>query len=421
MKVLILSLEGDGIGIAQRLVEEGNSVRLFIQNPGYKRAAVGIIPRVQSWRPSIPWADLIICDMVGFGKYEETLKKMGKVVFSCSAIMDKAELDRAKGIELFQKFNIPIPETYTFQKPEDARTIAEVWESPGFVIKPSGNIDTAKTYVCEDEETYEWALSTLPSGTPLIVQKIVQGIEVSTEGWFNGRDWISPFNHTFEEKRFLEGGKGPNTGCMGNVVLAREGNKLVDSTLLPITPFLKRVGYRGPIDINCIVSESNLYALEFTARLGYDAIEALMEGLKEPVTDLFFETAVGVKKEMDITSDYMIAVRVSVPPWPHAEPEAKEKGLPIVGINEHNLKHLYLTDVYRDTTEPEGMREEYKYAASDGVVLKVTARGRDITEARHRAYRTINNLSIQDMQYRSDIGIRAIQDIKTLSKWGWLN
>lgn len=414
MKILILSMDGDGLGIAHRLAAEGNQVRMYVKDPRFRQAGEGLIEPISSWRPSLSWSDLIICDMVGFGKHEELFKTRGKVVFGCSKVMDMAELEREKGMELFERFGVPIPETYSFGNPKEAEAISDLWEDPGFVIKPSGNLDTAKTYVCKNPEIYKWALGNIPDGTKLIVQKIVNGVEVSTEGWFNGRDWIKPFNHTFEEKKLFEGDKGPNTGCMGNVVITTEGDKLVDSTIRKVTPLLKRINYRGPVDINCIVNGEDLYALEFTARLGYDAIEALLEGIKESVTDLFFETAMGVKKEIDITKDYMIAVRVSVAPWPHSEPDKEDKGMPIIGLVEDNLKHIFLTDVYKDGVD-------YKYAAGDGVILKATARGRSIEEARSRVYRTIGNIMIQDAQFRNDIGLRAVQDIKKLKEWGWLN
>ena len=377
---------------------------------GLARAGEGIVRRVPAWRPELAQADLVICDMVGFGRYEATLKKLGKVTFSCSAEADKLELDRAYTMELFKEHGIGIPETYEFDSPEDAVGLVDIWEEPGFVIKPSGNAATSKTFVVRHPEQYKWALKQL-SSDPLIVQALVSGIEISTEGWFNGRDWIQPFNHTFEEKKFLAGDKGPNTGCMGNVVVTTEGNKLVDRTLKKLTSYLKGVGYRGPMDVNAIVNGDQLYALEITARLGYDAIEALMEGLKEPVTDLFFETAVGVKKEMDITKDYMIAVRGSVPPWPHGEPDTH--GMPVIGINEENLRHLYLTDVYKED-------EQYLYAGGDGVVVKATAHGQSVEQAQSRVYRTLNNLTIQDMQYRLDIGNRVSNDVRLLKKWGWL-
>lgn len=416
MKVLILSSDGDGIGIAQRLVEEGNKVYMFIKDKQFKHAGVGMFKRVDSWRPYLAESDLVICDMVGFGHLEQTFRRLGKVFLGCSAIADMIELDRAKGIELFKKSGINIPETYEFDSPDDAKMIADIWEDPGFVIKPSGNISTSKTSVCYNRESYLWNLDNLPSDTKLIVQKIIEGVEVSTEGWFNGRDWIKPFNHTFEEKRLFDGGIGPNTGCMGNIVMTTAVNKLVEHTILKLTKFMQHISYRGPVDINCIVTEDSVYGLELTPRFGYDAIEALMEGINglERITDFLFEVAAGVKKTMNITRDFMIAVRLSVSPWPHGEPDQSERGMPILGIIPENIKHIYLTDVYKED-------DIYKYAAGDGVIAKVTARGRDISEATNRVYSTIRNLSIPDVQYRTDIGKRAKADIEQLKSWGWLN
>lgn len=413
MKILMLSKEGDGLGIAQRLKQEGNDVSLFIQNKAYSRAGRGIVERVSSWRPLLKSSDLVIADMVGFGYLEPTIKASGKPYLGFSRIGERAELDRAKGMELLDSLGILTPTTFSFASTTKALEVLDYWAEPGFVIKPSGNESTALTTICRDRETYKWALDRIPSGA-LIVQELIEGIEVSTEGWFNGRDWIQPFNHTFEEKRFLTGDHGPNTGCMGNIVVAaNEKEKLVQETIPKLKPFLTRLNYRGPIDINCIVTETAVYALELTVRFGYDAIEALMEGLREPVTDLLFETALGVKTSMNLSDEYLASVRVSVPPYPHADPHPDEFGIPITGINDQNLSHLFLTDIMLRG----GL---YQYAASDGVVYKATAHGRTVKEVMGRVYRTIENVKVHDMQYRTDIGKRVLADMTQLSAWGWI-
>lgn len=414
VRILMLSQSGDGLGLAHRLVSEGHKVDVFIRESQYKKAGIGIVDRIPSWRPHLAKADLVVVDMVGFGNYEETIRKAKKPLIGCSPLMDIAELDRQRGISLFNKFGIDIPETFSFKSPKQARDILKLWKSPGYVIKPSGNISTAKTCVARSPDIYEHALGLLEDEQHLIVQRIVEGVEVSTEGWWNGRSWVFPFNHTFEEKRLMNEGLGPNTGCMGNVVVAaRKVNKLAGATVLKLEPFLKQTTYRGPIDVNAIVTADKVYALEITARFGYDALEALMEGLQEPVTDLIFETAIGVKKEMRITSGYMIAVRLSVPPWPHDEPALEDAGQPLLGLNEHNLKHVYLTDVYKEG-------EKYFYAAGDGAVLKATADGVSVREARRRVYRTLAGLEISGKQYRTDIGQRVEGDMEKLKAWGWL-
>ncbi len=89
----------------------------------------------------------------------------------------------------------------------------------------------------------------------------------------------------------MEGDKGPNTGCMGNVVFTTEGNRLTEQALMPLSPLLKKVGYVGPIDVNCILTATDAYFLEFTTRFGYDAIQTFSELLKIPLFDFLFTAA----------------------------------------------------------------------------------------------------------------------------------
>ena len=411
MRILVLSREGDGLGFAQALAREGHDVNVWIADRRARRAGVGIVGRPAAWRPLLPQTDLIVCDMVGFGHLRRLFDKMGKPVISCHPDSDRAELDRQFGLALMRLAGIPHPRTWTFSRPSEARAVP--FPPKGLVIKPSGNKSTALTTVNRTRDQYLWNLERLPADQPLIVQERVDGIEISTEGWFNGHDWVRPFNHTFEEKRLMDGGVGPNTGCMGNVVLAADENRIVRETVLKLTPFLRKISYRGPVDVNSIVNTQGVFALEFTMRPGYDAIEALTELLREPLGTLLFEVATGVKREMDLPSDeYGIAVRVSVPPWPHARPSAEQAGMPLRFPREAG-KHVYLTDAYLEDGQP-------RYAAFDGVVAKVTARGRSPSEARGRVYRTLTNMRIPDAQYRTDIGQRVHSNLTLLRSMGYL-
>jgi phosphoribosylamine-glycine ligase len=91
-----------------------------------------------------------------------------------------------------------------------------------FVFKPNGGQeqDTATTYVSKSSDDmlrYLDKLGTITKGVEFILQEVVNGTEVSVEGWFNGEDFYF-INGTLEEKKFMEGNKGPNTGCAGNLV-----------------------------------------------------------------------------------------------------------------------------------------------------------------------------------------------------------
>jgi phosphoribosylamine--glycine ligase len=145
--------------------------------------------------------------------------------------------------------------------------------------------------------------------------------------------------------------------------------------------------------------------------MGYDAVEALLTGLKEPAGSFLFEVATGVKKEMLLTKDYMVAVRLCMPPYPFSG--KADLGVPIGGIIPENRKYLFLSGVMKHG-------DAIVTSGSDGVVAKVTAVGRTVQEARSRVYRTLGNIKGIDLYYRPDIGARAEKDIKQLKEWGWL-
>jgi len=414
MRVLFISKSGDGLGLAIRLQLDGHDVAMWIKEANFTRAGKGIIQRPVSWREKIAWADLVVVDMVSFGVHEQLFRRLGKPYLCCSPAMDEIELDRKKGMQLFEQAKINIPETFYYEGLAKARKEIPTldWQK-GFVFKPDANIATAKTLVVRDKERLEWVLTQYKEDVSMVVQRIVDGIEISTEGWFNGRDFIRPFNHTFEEKRFMNDDLGPNTGCSGNVVFTTQGDKLTAETVEKLKPFLSKTGYRGPVDINTIINEENSWALEATCRLGYDACEALVEGLREPLIDLLFETATGTKKEMELSNQYLIAVRLTVPPYPMEKVKPEDHGEPILGLDEFKLKHIFLCDVYFEDNE-------LKYAGSDGVVLKATASGRDVREAKRRVYRTLKDVKVGSKQYRTDIGDRVPGDIEKLKSMGWL-
>jgi phosphoribosylamine--glycine ligase len=324
------------------------------------------------------------------------------------------ELDRRRGLEVLQRAGVALPTTHYFDSPRSAATLKWTHE-PGYVVKPSNNLHVSKTYICEREDIYKWTLSTYDSSQELIVQELVNGIEVSTEGWYNGRDWIGPFNHTFEEKPLAAGGSGVMTGCMGNVVVpVEQPDKLVRETVMRLEPMLKKMSYKGPIDINCIVTDDSAYALEITPRFGYDAIEALIHGFKEPFGGFLFDVATGIAKTMPLRGfDPLISVRVVMPPYPDQRPSKDMRGSPVLGL-EGPGGSVFPCDVYKDGSK-------YHYASSDGVLAKVAANGRDVREARRRVYARVDDIVALGAYYRNDIGARVESNLSKLKQQGWLS
>lgn len=412
MNILMLSKNGDGLGIAQKLVEEGHEVNVWIKEPGFKFAGMGIVNRVTGWRPHLPSADFVIADMVGFGNIAKTLDKFEVMHFGFNEIADTVELDRSKQMELFRKVGISIPETHEFSTPNEALDLLDEWGgAKGWVVKPSGNLDTGRTYHAHDKDTYKWVLEQYSGSQSLVVQRFMDGVEISTEGWFNGSKWLEPFNHTFEEKRLFPNNLGPNTGCMGNVVVQAGNDKLVKE-LKKLTTFLSLANYRGPVDLNCIVNEQGIFALELTPRLGYDAIEALHEIMNEPMTDLLMGVASGSKENIRLKDGFVsMAVRLAIPPYPFKKADPNERGLPIKGLpSTKTLAHYYLTDVHKE-------RDKYKWAASDGALMKITGSAKSVKSARQLTMQRVKKVDVMGAFWRDDIGSRVDSDVKQLQEW----
>lgn len=408
MKILILSLEGDGFSLALALKRGGDEVKIYSKNRDLHLPMIGFLEKSNQLGESIKWADLIIGDMVGMGHLEKRLFKSGKPFLGVNLIMDALELDRGKQMEVMRRLGISLPPTFEFSDPTEALSVLQHWSDPGYVIKPSGNLNTAKTVMAEDVETYKWALDQFARDQKLVVQKIVEGVEVSTEGWFNGKEWVH-FNHTFEEKRFLAGDLGQHVGCMGNIVMEGRAESMLSKELQKLTPFLEKAHYYGPIDINSIVNENGFHALELTPRIGYDAIEALWAmSDRTKFSEFLHSVGSSDNKKLELAFTVGAAVRLSLPPYPMADTDEDDVGLPIEAPNKDEV---LWSDAYFD----EGI---LRSAAFDGVLAKVVSAGDDVVEAQMDAYMTVEMVKALNLQYRKDIGDRVLIDMNSLSLMG---
>ena len=430
---LFISKQGDGWPLCMRITEEGHRGVIYINDDAARRVGNGMVEKhpVQSQliddkgnidegvlkQVLYPKPDCIVFDMVGwgYGKLADRLRKEGYPVVGASAWGDQIELDRPYGNKVMKIAGIGTPRNHVFKDYPSAIRFVEDTNKP-YVYKPSGNQPTTTTYVARTPDDLIGMLEFYSDiKEEFELQEIVKGIEISTEIWFNGKDVVN-VNHTMEEKALMEGGIGPKTGCMGAVVWqGHTACRLYKEGIGKLVPALRKVDYRGPIDLNTIVTEDKLYALEFTPRFGYDAIFALREGYLGKVNDWLYGVASGVTKGLRFKPGFGIGVSFVVEPYPMADvKEDYSKDILIQGISNQNLKHLWPYDMYKKGNS-------YACAGVGGNIGVVSAQGDSVREARRRAYRTLSNLIIPDVMYRRDIGQHVDNDIIQLRVWKWID
>jgi len=231
--------------------------------------------------------------------------------------------------------------------------------------------------------------------------------------WFNGMDFTFPVLVSINEDRFMDGGLGKQVDSMGCTLYASKGfPKVYKVILMPLKALLRKVNFCGLITVECLLKEDSYMVVKLVPYFKYDLLYAFFEGMQEEVGRALHGIATGEKKEFRFPTAYTMAVKISIPPFPYTH--IKSNVCTLNGFCPENEKHIWLQNAEKDA------HEQVVSTAGRGVIASVTARGCSVQECRRRVYRTVRNLSIEDMQYRKDIGIKAKGTFNKLIEWKWI-
>lgn len=425
-KFLFVSLESLSGDLAWQLKKEGHQVKAYIKAKHDTDVYNGFIEKVDNWEPYKDWADIIVFDDNEFGEIAEKLRKNKKLIIGGSIYTDRLEMDRDFGQTEMKKYGVNILPQWQFADYEEA--IRFIKNNPDrYVFKPSGNTPSAGKsllFIGQEEdgkdllELIEQNKKIWAKKAPVFqLQKFISGVEIGVGAFFNGHDFILPININFEHKRVFPGDIGPLTGEMGTLMYWSEPNKLFKMTLEKMKPALIESGYVGYIDINTIVNGRGIYPLEFTARFGYPTIHIQSEGILMPMGEFLYRLANGENFELKTKRGFQVGVRIMVPTLlvESTEKEVIElyHDLPILFKKPENLEGIHIEDVKLE----DGV---WRIAGKSGVLMVVTGSGATVSEARQQAYNRIKNIMVQDMFYRTDIGLKWATDSDKLQTWGYL-
>ena len=130
---------------------------------------------------------------------------------------------------------------------------------------------------------------------------------------------MGPIEMNIEHKSLCAGGLGPKTYEMGTLIWYddREDNVLFQRTLKKLGDYLKAIGFRGDIDVNCIVNENGIFPLELTARFGFPSTQ-LQSTLNISSWGEFLKAVSdGKRYSLRYKREYGIVVLIAVPPFPY--------------------------------------------------------------------------------------------------------
>lgn len=421
-KVLIVTHDMIGAWFSLQMEAEGHNVDIWLHKnyEDYRYVLSGIVKTPLKAKPNFKNYDLVIFDVTDQPHIAEEVMALGVPCIGDGDLNTEMENDRLLGIQIMEQCDINVPFYETFDDLSEAKKFIRK-TNKRYVFKPDDfeGQDKASTYVsksAEDMLKFIDKLSASTKGVKFILQEVVEGTEISTEAWFNGNEFFL-ISGTLEEKKFMDHGIGPNTGCAGNLeIIYDQVNPpaLFKEGLLKMKDFLNQYNFKGYIDLNTIVNDSKIFGLEWTPRFGYDCTSTLFSCINN-VTEFIGVIASGGTPNIDLNNNFAAGVRLSIPPYPTEIKGHHPSEVPIEGI-EHDdiIKECFLYDCCLDR------RDELCTAGVSGFIGVPISSGGSLQESWARVNAKVKKIHIPDMQYRTDLESKTKERYEIVSRMGWL-
>lgn len=330
-----------------------------------------------------------------------------------------AQLEGSKAFmkDFVSSFNIPTArylQTSDFVKGKEFITSL----NPPIVIKADGLCAGKGVVISSTKEEAFVELENMLEGKSfgdaskcVVIEEFLDGYELSVFAICDGEDCIL-LPAAQDHKRLLSGDMGPNTGGMG----AYAPTPLCDEVMMKkiqdciISPTLKGMKERGMpfcgvlfAGIMVIEKQSALqpYLLEFNVRFGDPECEILLPLLKTPLLDICYgvlEHRLGELK-VEILDKYCVGVVIASQNYPYNSSEAR---LVTIGDFDKKIGHICFAGVSDENGE---------LFATGGRVILCVGVGDSFENARKNAYSIVDKVHFEGMNYRDDIGFRALQNV----------
>jgi phosphoribosylamine--glycine ligase len=332
-----------------------------------------------------------------------------------------AQLESSKAFSkaFMKRHNIPTAEYDTFTDAQAAHDYVNAKGAP-IVVKADGlaagkGVVVAMT-AAEAHEAIDFMLldnklgvSHNEGGARVVIEEFLQGEEASFIVMCDGKT-VLPLATSQDHKRLLDADLGPNTGGMGAyspapVVTPEVHARAMREIILPTIKGMEKDGipFTGFLYAGLMIDpQGHVKTLEFNCRMGDPETQPIMARLKTDLVDvLMAATATNAETRFDdFELDWDRRTAIGVVLAAHGYPLSPRKGDAITGLPQDTDDVV----VFHAGTQ----MQDGQVVTSGGRVLCVTALGGTLKLAQQQAYDTIKGIHFDGVQYRTDIGYRAI-------------
>ena len=424
MKVLIVGSGGREHAIAWKVAQSKKVDKIYCApgNAGISEVAECVPIGAMEFDKLVAFAkekeiDLTVIGMDDplVGGIVDVFEKEGLRVFGPRKNAAILEGSKAFSKDLMKKYNIPTAAYETFTDPEKALEYLETAKMP-IVLKADGLALGKGVLICQTLEEAKEGVKTLmmdkkfgSAGDEIVIEEFMTGREVSVLSFVDG-NIVKIMSSAQDHKRAKDGDQGLNTGGMGNFSPSPFYTKEVDEfckkyIYQATVDAMKAEGrpFKGVIFFGLMLTPDGPKVLEYNARFGDPEAQVVLPRLENDIVDVFAACIDGTLDQVDLKFDNDRAT-VCVILASDGYPVEYKKGFPIEGLEKFKGKDDYY--VFHSGTK---FNENGQIVTNGGRVLGVTATGKDLKEARKKAYEATEWISFENKYMRHDIG-KAIEE-----------
>lgn len=347
------------------------------------------------------------------GGLVDTMEEAGIRTFGPRKNAAILEGSKAFSKDLMKKYNIPTAAYENFTDPEKAIAYLETAKFP-IVLKADGLALGKGVLICQNLDEAREGVKTImldkkfgTAGNEMVIEEFMTGREVSVLSFVDGKT-IKTMTSAQDHKRAGDGDTGLNTGGMGTFspspFYTREVEEFCEKYIYqPTVDAMAAEGrpFKGVIFFGLMLTEEGPKVLEYNARFGDPEAQVVLPRMKNDIIDVIEACIDGTLDEIDLQFEDNAAVCVVLAS--DGYPVKYDKGFPITGLDEFK-KHEGYYCFHAGTKSENG-----QIVTNGGRVLGVTAKGKDLKEARKNAYAATEWVQFENKYMRHDIG-KAIDE-----------
>lgn len=337
----------------------------------------------------------------------------GLPIFGPSAAAARIEGSKAFAKEVMAKASVPTAESELFADYGQAIDYVRAKGAP-IVVKADGLAAGKGVTVAMTTEEAEAAIADClvkrrfgEAGARVVVEAYLSGQEVSLLVFTDG-SVVLPMVPAQDYKRVGDGDSGPNTGGMGcysPVPIVDEAlrQEIVATVMKPVVAAMADMGspYQGVLYGGVILTGDGPKTLEFNARFGDPETQVLMPRLESDLAEIMVATIDGGLEGRSLawSDDVCVSVVLASGGYPGPYLTGKQ----ITGT--YAAEEIDGVTVFHAGTK---LADDGNLYTVGGRVLNVSAVAPDFAAAREKVYEAIKRIRFEGMQYRTDIGARAV-------------